>query len=172
MSQAGTLKVATPTDRAVTVTRVFDAPRTLVFEALIRPELVRRWLLGPPGWTMVVCEMDTRVGGAYRWVWRNDRDGTAMGMGGVFRAIAPPERLVATEKFDQAWYPGEAVDTTVLSEQGGKTTLTLTVEYQSREARDAALGTGMTEGMEASYRRLAALLATQGARGPGQGGAR
>jgi uncharacterized protein YndB with AHSA1/START domain len=168
MSQTGTLKVTTPTDREVTVTRVFDAPRALVFEAHVRPELVRRWLLGPPGWTMVVCEMDVRVGGAYRWVWRQDGDGTTMGMGGVYTEIVRPERLVATERFDQAWYPGEAVDTTVFTEQGGRTTLTITVRYESRAARDAALSTGMTDGMAVSYDRLAALLAAPGAeRGPG-----
>src|SRR6185436_4425606 len=97
------------------VERDFNAPRELVFEAFTKPELVRRWLLGPPGWTMPVCEIDLRVGGAYRYVCR--KAGAAdMGMGGVFREIVPPGRVVATEKFDESWYAVEAVDTTVFVE--------------------------------------------------------
>jgi uncharacterized protein YndB with AHSA1/START domain len=153
------LQVTTPTDREIAMTRVFDAPRRLVFEAITKPELIRRWLLGPPGWSMVVCEADFRVGGAYRYVWRHT-DGTEMGMGGVCREIVPPERLVATEKFDQPWYPGEAQVTTVLVEQSGKTALTITVRYESREARDGVLKSRMKEGVAASYNRLAELLAT------------
>ena len=154
-----TLRITTPTDREIAMTRVFDAPRHLVFEALTKPELVRRWLLGPPGWSMPVCEIDLKVGGAYRYVWRRDKDGSEMGMGGVFREVVPSERLVATEKFDQAWYPGEAVSTTVLTEQDGRTTLTNTVLYESREARDGVLKSGMETGVARSYDRLAELLA-------------
>ena len=161
MTNTGSLQIATPTDREIVMTRVFDAPRRLVFDAHTKPELVKRWLLGPPGWSMPVCEIDLRVGGTYRYVWRNDQ-GTEMGMGGVYREIVPPERLVATEKFDQSWYPGEALDTTVLVEQDGRTTLTLTVLYESRAARDAVLESGMERGVEASYDRLAALLASTG----------
>ena len=157
MRYAGTLEVTTPTEREIVVTRSFDAPRRLVFDAHTKPELVRRWLLGPPGWTMPVCEIDLRVGGAYRYVWRN-AGGKEMGMGGVFREIVAPERLVATEAFDESWYPGEALDTTVLTEEGGATKLTLTVLYESRAARDAALQSGMERGMVASYDRLAELL--------------
>jgi uncharacterized protein YndB with AHSA1/START domain len=158
MNTAGTLKVTTPTEREIEITRVFDAPRTLVFEAHTKPELVRRWLLGPPGWTMEVCEIDLKVGGAYRYVWRNTK-GTVMGMGGVYREIVRPEKIVATEVFDESWYPGEALDTTLLVERGGKTTLTITVLYESREARDIALRSGMEQGMAAGYDRLADLLA-------------
>jgi len=156
----GDLKVATPSDREIAITRVFDAPRKLVFDAHTKPELVRRWLLGPPGWSMPVCEIDLRVGGKYRWVWRHDRDGTQMGMGGVYREIAAPERLVATERFDEAWYPGEALNTLVLVEQGGRTTLTQTMRYESRAARDGVLKSGMEKGLTASYDRLAELLAS------------
>ena len=155
-----TLKLTTPSDREIAMTRVFDAPRKLVFDAHTKPDLVRQWLLGPPGWSMPVCEMDVRVGGTYRWVWRHDRDGTTMGMGGVYREIAKPERLVATERFDEAWYPGEALNTLVLVEQGGRTTLTQTMLYESREARDAVLKSGMESGVKASYDRLADLLAS------------
>src|SRR5882762_4647843 len=132
-----TFEVSTPTDHEIHVARDFHAPRQLVFDAFTKPELVRRWLLGPPGWSMPVCEIDLKVGGAYRWVWRRDSDGMEMGMGGVYREIVRPERLVFTEKFDEAWYPGEAVGTLVLVEKDGKTTLTQAMRYESRQARDA-----------------------------------
>jgi uncharacterized protein YndB with AHSA1/START domain len=155
----GNLKITTPSDREILMTRVFDAPRHLVYEAMTRPELLKRWLLGPPGWTMVVCDVDLRVGGNYRYVWRNE-DGRDMGMGGVYREIKAPERIVSTEVFDQSWYPGEAVGTTVLIENGGKTTLHSTVLYESKEARDGVLQSGMEDGVDASYDRLEELLAS------------
>jgi uncharacterized protein YndB with AHSA1/START domain len=154
-----TLQVTTPSDREIAMTRVFDAPRQLVYDAHTKPELVRQWLLGPPGWTMPVCEMDVRVGGTYRWVWRRDTDGSTMGMGGVYRDVVAPQRVVATEQFDEAWYPGEGLNTLVLVEHGGRTTLTQTMRYESREARDAVLKSGMQEGVTAGYARLDALLA-------------
>ena len=156
----GTLKLTTSGDRELVMTRVFDAPRQLVYDAHTKPDLVRRWLLGPPGWSMPVCEMDVRVGGTYRWVWRKDKDGTTMGMGGVYREVRAPERLVSTEKFDEAWYPGESLNTLVLVEQGGRTTLTQTMRYESREARDAVIKSGMEKGVTASYDRLDDLLAS------------
>jgi len=159
----GTLKVTTPTEREIAMTRVFDAPRSLVFEAHTKPELVKRWLGVHAGWSLAVCEIDLRVGGAYRYVWRG-RDGAEMGMGGVYREIVAPERIVATEKFDQSWYPGEAVNTITMVEQGGKTTLTVTVRYESREARDAVLKTPMEQGMAAGFDKLAELLASTLAR--------
>jgi uncharacterized protein YndB with AHSA1/START domain len=161
----GTLKLTTPSDRELAMTRVFDAPRQLVFDAHTKPDLVRQWLLGPPGWSMPVCEMDVRVGGTYRWVWRHDTNGTEMGMGGVYREIVAPERLVTTERFDEAWYPGEALNTLVLIEQGGRTTLTQTMRYESRDARDAVIKSNMEQGVAASYDRLADLLASTPARG-------
>jgi len=161
MKSAGTLQLTAPGEREIVMTRGFDAPRQLVFDAHTKPELVKRWLLGPPGWSMPVCDIDLRVGGKYRYVWRHDRNGTEMGMGGVYREIVAPERIVNTEQFDEAWYPGEAVDTLVLVERGGRTTLTLTVRYESREARDAVLKSGMETGVRASYDRLADLLASQ-----------
>jgi len=117
MQNTGTLKVTTPTDREIVMTRVFDAPRALVFDALTKPELLRQWFFGPPGWSMVVCETAPKVGDTYRFVWRGP-GGTEMGMRGVCQEIVPPERIVATEKFDEAWYPGEALVTTALVEQG------------------------------------------------------
>jgi uncharacterized protein YndB with AHSA1/START domain len=158
MTTPGNLKLTTRGDREIVITRAFDAPRKLVFDAFTKPELVRQWLLGPDGWSMPVCEIDLKVGGKYRYVWRRDKDGTEMGMGGVYREIVAPERVVAPEKFDQSWYPGEAVGTFVLTEQGGKTTLTQTILYESREARDGVLKSGMEKGVVASYDRLADLL--------------
>ena len=153
-------KIYTPSDREIRVSRDFDAPRSLVFDAFTKPELVRRWLLGPPGWTMPVCEIDLRVGGSYRYVWRSEEDGSQMGIRGVFREIAPVERLVATERFDDAWYPGEALDTTVFEERRGITRTTITILYESQEARDAARRSGMEYGMAAGYDRLETLLPT------------
>jgi uncharacterized protein YndB with AHSA1/START domain len=160
MKSAETLTVTTPTDREIVMTRVFDAPRRMVFDAHTKPELVKRWLLGPPGWSMPVCEIDLRVGGKYRYGWRRDADGAQMGMGGVYREIVAPERIVNTERFDEAWYPGEGVGTLVLTERQGKTTLTHTMRYQSREARDGVLKSDMETGVAASYDRLAEMLAS------------
>ena len=164
MKNTGTLKLTTRGDREIVMTRIFDAPCSLVFEAFSKPELVRQWLLGPPGWSMPVCEIDFRVGGRYRYVWRH-ANGQEMGMGGVHREIVVPERIVATEKFDESWYPGEAVGTIVLVEQGGKTALTQTVLYESSEAREAVLKSPMEQGVTAGYDRLAELLATLGTSG-------
>lgn len=152
-----TFKVSTPSDREIQVTRDFHAPRQLVFDAFTRPDLVRRWLLGPPRWTMPVCEIDLRVGGRYRYLWRKagEKD---MGMGGIFREIMAPDRLVATEKFDESWYPGEALDTTVFVEEGDITRVTITILYESKEARDTARRSGMERGMAAGYNRLEELL--------------
>jgi len=157
-----TLTVTTPSEREIMMTRVFDAPRRLVFDALTKPELLKRWLYGPPGWSLAVCEIDLRVGGAFRYLWRGP-DSAEMGMRGVYREIVKPERLVATEKYDEAWYPGEAVGTIFLVEQGGKTTLRQTLLYESREARDAVLKTPMEQGVTMSYDRLAEVLAASNA---------
>jgi uncharacterized protein YndB with AHSA1/START domain len=161
MNHATSLKVTTPTDREIVLTRVFDAPRRLVFDALTKPELLKRWLLGPPGWSMVVCDVDLKVGGSYRYVWRN-ADGAEMGMHGVYREIVRPERIVNTETFDFGCdaQSGEAVGTVVLTERGGRTTLTTTVLYPSKEARDATIASGMEHGVAASYDRLEELLVT------------
>ena len=155
------LQIRANGDREIVMTRAFDAPRKLVFDAFTKPELLKQWLLGPPGWSMPVCEIDLRIGGRYRYVWRRDTDGTEMGCGGVYREIVPAERLVHTEQFDNPWYPGESLITTVLDEQRGKTTLTATMLYESRDARDGILKSGMESGVAASYDRLAELLAKQ-----------
>ena len=159
MTETGTLQITTPSEREIVMSRVFDAPRSLVFDAWTRPELLKRWLGVRGGWSMVVCDVDLSVGGAYRFVWRGP-DGAEMGMGGVYREIAPPERLVATESFDDPWYSGEAVDTTVLVEEGGQTTATTTALYESEEIRDAVLESGMARGVAESYDMLAEYLAS------------
>lgn len=159
MTETGTLQITTPSEREIVMSRVFDAPRNLVFDSWTKPELLERWLGVRGGWSMVVCEVDLRVGGAYRFVWRGP-DGAEMGMGGVYREIVSPERLVATEAFDDPWYPGEALDTTVLVEEGGKTTATTTVLYESEEIRDAVLESGMARGVAESYDTLAEYLAS------------
>lgn len=159
MNIAETLQVTTPSEREIAMTRVFDAPRHLVFEAYTKPELVKRWLGVRNGWTLDVCEIDLRVGGRYRYVWRG-ANGQEMGMGGVFLEIEPPERIVSTEAFDNPWYPGEAVGTVRLVEQGGQTTLILSVLYQTQEVRDAILQSPMAVGVGESFDVLAEVLAS------------
>ena len=159
MLNADTLTITTPNDREIVITRLFDAPRALVFKALTTPELLKRWLLGPPGWTMTVCEIAPKAGSAYRFEWRKD-DGTVMGMGGVLREVIQDERMVSTERFDTSWYPGEALITQSLSEKDGKTTLTMTMRYESKAARDAVVQSGATAGMGMGYDRLDELLTT------------
>ena len=159
MKNLGGLQITARGERELVMTRTFDAPRHLVFDAFTKPELVRRWLLGPDGWSMPVCEIDLRVGGSYRYVWRHT-SGNQMGMGGVFREIVKPERIVSTEKFDEAWYPGEAVGTIVLVEQDGKTMLTQTVLYETAEALESVLKSPMEQGVAAGYNRLDGVLKT------------
>jgi uncharacterized protein YndB with AHSA1/START domain len=154
MKNTGTLKVTTPTDREIVMTRVFDAPRRLVFDAFSKPELLKRWF-GPRGWSLVVCEVDLKVGGGFRFVLRGP-NGKEMGMRGVYREIVPPERSIHMESFDD--YPGESQVTAVFVEQGDKTTLTATVLYPSQEVRDAVIQSGMEHGAAESYDKLAELL--------------
>ena len=158
-TKTGKLELTTPSDREIVMTRVFDAPRRLVYDAVTKPELVRRWLGVFNGHTMSVCEIDLRVGGKYRYVWSTP-NAPDMGMGGVFKEIVPQERIVSTEKFDQPWYPGEAVDTMVLTEKGGRTTMVTTVLYESKEARDGVLKSGMDKGVAASYETLDGVLSS------------
>lgn len=154
------LTVTVTSDREVEISRAFDAPRDLVFDCHTKAALVRRWLTGPPGWTLPVCDIDLKVGGRYRYVWRSP-EGTDMGMGGVFREIARPERLVTTELFDEDWTGGETLVTTRFDESNGVTTVTMTVLYASTQAREGALATGMAEGMEMSFAKLDTVLAEQ-----------
>jgi len=154
MQNTGTLKVTLPSEREIVMTRVFNAPRQMIYDAWTKPELLKRWF-GPRGWSLVVCEIDLRVGGKWRFVLRGP-DGNEMGMGGVYRELAPPERDVHTEKFDD--FPGESLVTGVLVESGGKTTMTATILYPSQEVRDIVLKSGIEHGAAESYDRLAEML--------------
>jgi uncharacterized protein YndB with AHSA1/START domain len=139
--------------------RVFAAPRALVWKAYTTPELLKRWLGVHNGWTLDVCQVDLRVGGTYRYVWRGP-GGVEMGMRGTFREVVAPERLVTDEKFDQAWYEGQCIGTVTLVERHGKTTLTMNLQYDSRAVRDAVLQSPMKEGMGAGFDTLAQVLQT------------
>jgi uncharacterized protein YndB with AHSA1/START domain len=157
MTETGSLQVSTPSEREIAMRRVFDAPRQMVFDAYTKPELLKRWAGGPPGWNLVECEVDLRVGGAWRWVIEGP-DGQMMRLGGVYLDVVPPERLVSTEAYDEPWYEGEATSMVVFIENAGKTTMTTTVRYASRAVRDGVLKTGMAEGFGAGLDRLAELL--------------
>ena len=153
------LKVSYPSDTELRVERSFQAPRRRVFEAMARPELVKQWLYGPEDWPLAECDIDFRVGGKYRYVWRNKEKGD-MGMGGIFKEIAAPERIVHTELFDQDWTGGETVQVTRFDERDGRTTVTVTVRYSSKQAREGALKTGMIDGWGVAYDRLVDLLSS------------
>jgi uncharacterized protein YndB with AHSA1/START domain len=153
-------KLTKPGQREITLARTFDAPCRLVFDAFTKPEMVKEWLWGPsPAWPMVHCEVDLRVGGLLRYVWRH-KSKREIGMSGVFRDIKVPELLVNTEVFDEDWTGGETLVTTLFEEQGGRTIVSATVLYSSQAARDGALDTGMIEGWSQSHDRLDERLAS------------
>ena len=167
----GSLKVTTPTDREIEMTRVFHAPRRLVWETMTEPELLKRWLFGPPGWAMMFCENELEVGAAFRWGWLGP-DGQVMVMRGFNREVVPLERIVRTESFDFGCdaKSGEQIGTLVLTEhdgdggsdgddRDGHTLLALTVLYPSKEARDTMIASGMEQSMAATYDKLEELLA-------------
>jgi uncharacterized protein YndB with AHSA1/START domain len=158
MAFAGPLTVTTPTDTQIVITRLFDAPRHLVFACYTQPALIRRWLNGAEGWVMTVCEFDARVGGKYRYEWKAP-SGYVMGMGGVIREISPVDRVVSAEIFDDDWTGGETVSTLQLVDDRPGTTLINTINYSSKEARDGALKTPMADGMEYGYAKLDDVLA-------------
>ncbi|HEX4488243.1 MAG TPA: SRPBCC family protein [Terriglobales bacterium] len=160
MKNTGTLTVTLPTDREVVLTRVFNAPRQLVFDAFSQPELLKRWF-GPRGFSLVTCEVDLRVGGGFRFILRGP-DGRDMGMRGVYRELAPPDRSVHMESFDD--FPGASQVTTTFVEKDGKTTMTATVLCESKEIRDAVIQSGMEHGAAESYDKLAELLAANAAK--------
>jgi uncharacterized protein YndB with AHSA1/START domain len=158
MKNTGTLKVEARGDREIVMTRIFDAPRDLVFDALTKPELLKRWF-GPHGWTLTECDVDLRPGGAWRFL-SHGPGGHTMGMRGVYREIVRPGRLVYTESFDDWADAGAALITATLAEQNGRTTLTVVSLAPTREVRDAVLASGMEHGAAETYDRLADLLPT------------
>jgi uncharacterized protein YndB with AHSA1/START domain len=161
-------EVTLPSDREVRVTRQFDAPRQLVFDAHTKPELVRKWM-GYTDWDMPVCEMDVRVGGKYRWQWKRREDGQQFGFFGTYLEVDAPSRITHEEYYD----PGNVgfampvgdpcIVSLELSERDGVTTLACNMTFASKEARDSAVSTGMTDGMEYSYARLDDLFARKAA---------
>jgi len=158
VANSDSFTVTTPSDREIRITRLFDAPRRLVFEAMSKPEHITQWWgrLGE-GYSVPECEVDLRVGGTWRFVNRTPK-GEMAAFYGVYREIAPPERIVFTEIFEQ--FPDtESVVTAVLTEEHGKTRLTATVSYPTSEIRDMVLGTGMARGAAISYDRLEEVVA-------------
>lgn len=154
-------------ERELVIRRAFNAPKELVFQAHTECRHLKRWMFGPDGWSLDVCEIDLNVGGKYRWVWKKGE--IEMGMGGEYREIARPDRIVCTERFDDPWYPGEGISTVTFDEAAGVTTLTNTMLYVSKEARDTVLQSPMEEGLSLGYDRLEALLAeTAHAAGSGE----
>jgi len=152
-ANSDTFKVTTPSDRAIGLTRLFDAPRRLVFEAMSQPEHIRRWWGNlAEGYSVPVCEVDLRVGGAWRFVNRTPK-GELVAFSGIYREIVAPDRLVFTEIFEK--FPDtESVVTAVFTDEGGKTRLTVTAEYPTRDIRDMVIKTGMAKGAAISYDRL------------------
>ena len=152
-ANSDTFKVTTPSDREICFTRLFDAPRHLVFEAMHKPEHIKRWWgILDEGYSVPVCEVDLRPGGAWRFVNRTPK-GQLVAFHGVYREVNPPDRVVFTEIFEE--YPDSgSVVTAVFTEENGKTRLTMTATYPSLEVRDAVLKTGMERGAAISYDRL------------------
>lgn len=160
MSSAG-LKVSTPTDTSIVVMREFNAPRRLVWDAMTDPVKLKKWLFAPPGWEMTDCELDAHAGGKLRWAWKTAEANPAMVIHGVVKEVVVHQRIVHTERMEMAQC-GPICDllaTLELEERGGRTHMTMTLQYESKEARDGALASGMAMGMEAGYKQLDAGLA-------------
>jgi uncharacterized protein YndB with AHSA1/START domain len=159
-----TAQVTLPSDTEIRVTRDFKAPRRLLWQAHVEPQLFQRWIGGYPGWSMPVCELDVRPGGSFRWRWRQDEDGKEFGFYGDYREVDAPNRIVSVEFFDPGSFGGDmptssTINRTTFTEDNGITTLVVLIAYESKDARDGALSTGMTDGMETSYARLDTLVA-------------
>ncbi|MEZ5978780.1 MAG: SRPBCC family protein [Planctomycetota bacterium] len=155
------LEVATPTDTTIVMKRTFDAPRELVFEAMTDPALIPKWIFSPPGWTMTTCEGELRVGGKYRWEWSDENGVPALTIHGQNLEVDAPRRIVHTETMEMGSCGpiGTLVSAVDLEEEGGRTHMTMTLTFDSKEARDGAIQSGMAQGMEAGYQQMDALLA-------------
>ena len=162
------VEVSLPSDTEVRIARSFNAPRNLVWGAHTEPELVKRWMLGPPGWSMPVCEMDVRTGGTYLWCWRSDATGQMFGFHGDYREVDTPAKIVHAEYYDPGDLGGPmdtskpAIIDTRFTEKDGVTSLVMVMEFSSKEIRDSAASTGMTDGMEQGYARLDEMLSGLG----------
>jgi len=151
-------EVSLPSDTEIVVTRSFDAPPALVYRALTEPALVKRWLLGPPGWSMPVCDIDLKVGGRYHYRWRNDADGSEFGLNGTFEQIERDKLLNSRESFEDTGPAGEAHVAITFQPQGAGTRVVYLITAESKEAREQAIASGMTDGMEMSFQQLDQLL--------------
>lgn len=154
---SGSFQVTTPSDQEIRLTRLFDAPRRLVWEAMSKPEHVKQWWgrLGE-GYSVPVCEIDFRPGGTWRMVNRHPKGEAAFH--GEYREIDPPSRVVFTEIFE-AFPDSVSVVTAEFTEEDGKTRLITTVRYPSLQVRDMVMASGMAHGAGISYDRLEDLLA-------------
>src|SRR5687768_11293608 len=150
-AQSGITTFTTPSDLELVATRVFDAPRELVWEAFTKVEHLRQWVKGPNDEPMAVTESDTRPGGKWRYAWKQP-EGGMMQMRGTYREVVEPERIVHVESWGDDW--PETINTQVLTEQNGKTKVVTTIQYVSREARDRALATGMKDGWSKANENL------------------
>ena len=158
-------EVSTPSDREVLVKRSFDAPVDLVWQAYTDPAWMRLWLTAMPGWSMPVCEMATNVGGKYRWRWRDNENGQEFGFTGEMLEVELHSKIVHTQIYD----PGDgefgsmgdepSIITVTFTETNGITNVAISIKYASKADRDAAMSTGMTDGMEMSYQALDGVLA-------------
>ncbi len=157
LPKLGVTGYSTPSDTQVMIVRALKAPRAIVWRAYTDPTYIAKWLLGPPGWTMPICEVDLRVGGKWRYVYEKG-EGAGMTLSGEYREVVPVERLVSTEAWGPEW--PSTINTMVLAETDGVTTLSITITYPSMDARDAALKTGMKDGVDMGFDRLDAMLAT------------
>ena len=155
------LQISTPTDTTIVLTRTFNAPARLVWAAMLTPDKMRRWMLPPPGWTMTVCECEPRLGGALKLAWKNEEADPVMTLQGVFTEVVPHKRIVHTETMalGSGQVIGQLVEAHEFAEQGSITTMRITQTYDSKDARDGAIASGMDQGMEAGYKQLDAMLA-------------
>jgi len=154
------LQISTPTDTTIVLTRTFNAPRRLVWEAMFTPDKMRRWMLPPPGWTLTTCECDARVGGKLSVAWKSDEDNPVMTLRGEFTDVAPHEHAVHTETMalGSGQTIGSLVERHEFADKGAATAMSITQTYNSKEDRDGALASGMDQGMESCYQKLDALL--------------
>ena len=160
-------EVSTPSDQEVLIKRSFDATSDLVWRAYTEPELMRRWLTAMPGWSMPVCEMTTDVGGTYRWLWRDEANGVEFGFTGEMLEVEPHSKIVHTQIYDPGTVGGSMGDgasiiTVTFDETDGITDVTTLIKFASKADRDAAVSTGMTDGMEMSYKQLEGVLTELG----------
>jgi len=165
------LQVTTPSDLEIVMTRSFQAPRALVWQALTRSDLVQKWMFTPPGWSWAACEMDVRVGGRYRWAWNGPDGRIALTIEGEHTEVVPPSRIVHDEHMQmgpgaggdcggQDAEPWQLTACSELTESDGRTLLTMTLTFPSKAARDGALASGMEHGVSAGYDTLDRLLPT------------